>query len=150
MVRFASRENPGYVAIVGELRRWQKSIALTDHQASTSSSGTLSWLELSDSADGRLIVCEFWTVLRRSSRQFTGRKELLDQLSREFTIENPDLPQEQRIYVIRGRGGTGKSEVCLRFAEMQRHRSAGICCDHCFLLISQVLGSLLAGCYEHR
>lgn len=89
-------------------------------------------------------------VLRRSSRQFTGRKELLAQLSHKFPLENLEWPKQQRIFVICGRGGTGKSEVCLRIAELHRHRSVSICCASGLVLTYQVLGSLLVGCYEYR
>ena len=52
-----------------------------------------------------------------ASRLYTGRTELGKRLTKAFLFD-PAMPLiEQRIFVIIGLGGMGKSEVCLKFAE---------------------------------
>jgi primosomal protein N' len=54
---------------------------------------------------------------------FTGRKRVLKML-REIFCDNiqHEINDKQRRFVIIGIGGTGKSEVCLKFAEENRER----------------------------
>lgn len=61
-----------------------------------------------------------WIVPRAASRLYTGRVELGQQLTRVFSFDPLAPPIQQRIFVIIGVGGTGKSEVCLKFAEDHR------------------------------
>ena len=61
-------------------------------------------------------------VPRSSSRLYTGRRELGERLAEVFSHGPWTSLTQQRIFVIAGLGGTGKSEVCLKFAEDQRDR----------------------------
>ena len=57
---------------------------------------------------------------RSTSRVYTGREEIGERLAQVFSYDRLNLPNEQRTFVIIGVGGTGKSEVCLKFAEDHR------------------------------
>ena len=61
-----------------------------------------------------------WMVPRSASRLYTGREELGKRLAQAFSFDASSKPKPRRIFVIIGRGGTGKSEVCLKFAEVHR------------------------------
>lgn len=67
-----------------------------------------------------VLACEVWMVPRAASRWYTGREELGDRLAQAFSYNVQKPPAEQRIFVIVGIGGTGKSEVCLKFAQDHR------------------------------
>ena len=72
---------------------------------------------------GSLTDCKMpsqWMVPRSASRLYTGREELGKRLAQAFSIDASRHPKLQRTFVIIGRGGTGKSEVCLKFAEVHR------------------------------
>ena len=62
-------------------------------------------------------------VPRNSSSIFTGRKQLLERLE-VCLLSSPQSHQSstQKRFVLIGMGGTGKSEVCLKFAELFRER----------------------------
>ena len=61
-----------------------------------------------------------WMVPRSASRLYTGREELGKRLAQAFSFDTSSNPKQQRTFVIIGRGGTGKSELCLKFAEVHR------------------------------
>jgi hypothetical protein len=56
-----------------------------------------------------------------SSRIFTGRKDCLDQLEQYFGREL-DQPQRRKHFLLYGLGGTGKSQICLKFVERNADR----------------------------
>jgi hypothetical protein len=57
-----------------------------------------------------------WKVSRRTNALFTGRANLLRRL--RDTLNGDML--EQRVFVIIGLGGLGKSEICLKIANEMR------------------------------
>lgn len=59
-------------------------------------------------------------VPRSASKFYTGRATLDNRLAEAFSFKLSDTPIQQRCFVIIGIGGTGKSEVCLKFAEVHR------------------------------
>jgi len=61
-----------------------------------------------------------WMVPRAASRLYTGRQELGERLAQIFLFDPSTPPIQQRTFAIIGVGGTGKSEVCLKFAEDHR------------------------------
>ncbi len=58
---------------------------------------------------------------RAVNRFYTGRQELGMRLARAFLFDPLTPPEIQRTFVITGLRGTGKSEICLKFAEDHRH-----------------------------
>ena len=52
----------------------------------------------------------------RVSPLYTGRRELGKRLTAVFAFDSSAPPVRQRVFVIIGIGGTGKSEVCAKFA----------------------------------
>ncbi|KAL9109382.1 MAG: hypothetical protein Q9187_008170 [Circinaria calcarea] len=51
---------------------------------------------------------------------FTGRSELLDRIQSAFRVEKASGAKEQKRFVITGLGGQGKSEICLKAADLMR------------------------------
>jgi hypothetical protein len=52
---------------------------------------------------------------------FTGRKEYLDRLEQYFGRET-DRRQRRKRFLLYGLGGTGKSQICLKFIEQSADR----------------------------
>lgn len=67
---------------------------------------------------GQKSEAEIWMVPRAPNRDYTGREEIAVRLSHSFDPLTP--PTHQRIFVICGSGGIGKSEVCLKFSQDHR------------------------------
>ena len=62
-------------------------------------------------------------VPRNSSSVFTGREKLIGRLEAcLLTSSQSHQSSNQKRFVLVGLGGTGKSEVCLKFAELFRER----------------------------
>ncbi|KAL9126777.1 MAG: hypothetical protein Q9217_004225 [Psora testacea] len=59
-------------------------------------------------------------VPRSASRVYTGRGEIGERLAQVLSFDPSTPPKQQRTFVIIGAGGTGKSEVFLKFAEDHR------------------------------
>jgi hypothetical protein len=54
---------------------------------------------------------------------FTGRKDILKELKAQLCDSDNEAKEEgQKRFIIHGIGGSGKSEVCLKFAEENRDR----------------------------
>ena len=62
-----------------------------------------------------------WLVPRTVNNNFTGRTEVLAKIMDAIQSDHctADAKQQQR-FVITGMGGQGKSEVCLKTADMVR------------------------------
>ena len=64
-----------------------------------------------------------WMVPRQANPYFTGRKEILNLLRERLCSGKQDAAEtEQKRCVIYGMGGSGKSEVCLKFAYENKER----------------------------
>ncbi|KAL9074561.1 MAG: hypothetical protein Q9161_002153 [Pseudevernia consocians] len=100
MTKFPSRKDKGYSAVVGELLRWKKAA----HR-----------VVMSDSHSDHHARIR-WKV-PRVSPLYTGRRELGERLTAVFLFDPSAPPRRQRIFVIVGIGGAGKSEVCAKFAD---------------------------------
>ena len=66
---------------------------------------------------GPPVAPTYWIVPRAVSRLYTGREAFGKRLARAFSYDHSEQQKRQRIFVITGLGGTGKSEICLKFAE---------------------------------
>ncbi|KAK0127802.1 hypothetical protein ONS96_007307 [Cadophora gregata f. sp. sojae] len=98
--RFSSREDETYVAAVRSIKR----LYLT--------------------GSGADIKSEFYLVPNSVNPQFTGRTEICERLSElVVTREYADLQQR---FVLHGMGGSGKTQICLKFAEDHRKRFWGV------------------------
>jgi putative protein kinase ArgK-like GTPase of G3E family len=61
-----------------------------------------------------------WYVPRQVNTLFTGRKDILQRIEIAITTNKSSL--QQRRFVITGMGGQGKSEICLKIADLVRER----------------------------
>ncbi|KAL5345345.1 hypothetical protein ACLOAV_009716 [Pseudogymnoascus australis] len=66
-----------------------------------------------------------WMVPRPVNNLFTGRTELLLRMTKALSINNMST-DEQKIFVITGLGGQGKSEICLKVATRMRKEFWGV------------------------
>ena len=60
-----------------------------------------------------------WMVPRLVNSLFTGRSELIERIQSALRDRAPDTTEQKRL-VITGIGGMGKSEVCLKVAQLVR------------------------------
>jgi hypothetical protein len=56
---------------------------------------------------------------RRSNLLFTGREDVLQRLKTQLI---PGSSEKQPMSIFQGIGGSGKSEMAIRFAEENKHR----------------------------
>lgn len=82
------------------------------------------------------------------STHFTGRIDILQEMRERLCPESDNSRQnEQKRFVISAMGGSGKSEVCLKFAHDNRERQAFFLIENQLKLIpEQFLGYLLDRC----
>ena len=64
-----------------------------------------------------------WKVPRRINTLFTGRTKLLERVKDAMRSEK----LEQKVFIITGLGGVGKSEICLKIANEMRQEYATPC-----------------------
>lgn len=67
-----------------------------------------------------------WTVRRAPNPLFTGREDVLHDLTSIISdaLTTPPFQDQCRI-VVTGMGGQGKSEICLQLAHLFRQKWAG-------------------------
>ncbi|KAK3170058.1 hypothetical protein OEA41_009443 [Lepraria neglecta] len=64
---------------------------------------------------------KYFEVPRDASSTFTGREEICEQLqARCLPSSTPNIRGQQKRYVIHGLGGSGKTQVCLKFVQDYR------------------------------
>lgn len=61
-----------------------------------------------------------WAIPREGNPNFTGQKELLQEMKTKLCPSISGEGQSRKCFAIIGIGGVGKSEVCLNFANTQR------------------------------
>jgi Mrp family chromosome partitioning ATPase len=70
---------------------------------------------------------------------FTGRSEMLERMQSALRNRGPGTTKQQRVViVITGTGGMGKSEVCLKVADLMREECVSPA--HCSCRERRVLG----------
>ncbi|KAH8590733.1 hypothetical protein B0O99DRAFT_520880 [Bisporella sp. PMI_857] len=109
MTKFDNEDEPGFIAIAGELRRWIKELTLLNGQQC----GT-------QYTNATKHSNQHWVVPRPVSKLFTGRTELVLQVQAALRCDYTFSTTRQRRFVITGMGGLGKSEVCLKVADLVR------------------------------
>jgi len=65
-----------------------------------------------------------WNIPRTVNSLFTGRTELLETIEKALLSQSSGNKNTQRIFVITGMGGQGKSEICLQVANFVREKWA--------------------------
>jgi hypothetical protein len=73
-----------------------------------------------DKADTTIFENTYWLVPRSSNNLFTGRTKLIERIRDALRSDNILIRTEQTRLVITGIGGQGKSEVCIKLANMMR------------------------------
>ena len=61
-------------------------------------------------------------VPRTVNELFTGRAELLLRIQKALYDDHPSDLSKQKRFVITGLGGQGKSEICLKVADLMRDK----------------------------
>lgn len=81
---------------------------------------------------------EYYEVPYDVSSVFTGRKNILQNLHDAFVPRHEQVSERvQKRYVIYGLGGSGKTQICLKFAQDCREKYA-----HCHLSYNTVLTNI--------
>ena len=71
---------------------------------------------------------KYFEVPRNVSSIFTGREDICQDLQERCLPSNPPSAQQtQKRYVLHGLGGSGKTQICLRFAQNHRERYDNRC-----------------------
>ena len=65
---------------------------------------------------------KLYMVRRCSSTNFIGRKLQVDMISEFLTRDTVSHGDKPKIVILYGLGGSGKTQVCLRYAELHRHK----------------------------
>ena len=55
-------------------------------------------------------------LMPNPSNRFTGRTQVITELKKHFFNTN-DLHQRQKLFLLYGMGGIGKTQICLKFIE---------------------------------
>ncbi|GAB1314018.1 Tetratricopeptide-like helical (Fragment) [Madurella fahalii] len=109
MARFERADNPGFVAVCGELRRWARELRPVSTEAPPANTSLGQ-----PSPDGAESIKKHWTVPFGRNRDFVGREPILAQL-RERIHPGSDKDNCQ-LTAINGLGGVGKTQLALEAA----------------------------------
>lgn len=63
-----------------------------------------------------------WLVPGKVNSLFTGRSKLINRMQNAFSVRENQTTTEQQRVVITGMGGQGKSEICLKVANLMREQ----------------------------
>ncbi|KAI2618459.1 hypothetical protein GGR54DRAFT_156526 [Hypoxylon sp. NC1633] len=118
MVKFNSADDNGFKRLLGELMRWEKSASSRQQtvREAVSSRGVSA-----DSADTVRPVERHYAVPLETVSSYTQRDELWHDLGEKLQMrhEKAGVPFAVAIY---GLGGTGKSQLALKYAESYKSR----------------------------
>ncbi|OBT73867.1 hypothetical protein VF21_06673 [Pseudogymnoascus sp. 05NY08] len=67
-----------------------------------------------------------WLVPRGINKLFTGRSEIIDRIKGALQDDGAQHAGEQKVFVITGLGGMGKTEICLQVANILREDFWGV------------------------
>lgn len=66
---------------------------------------------------------KYYNVPRSASSQFTGREDIAQRLLETCSPNSASKAQTvQKRFVLYGLGGSGKTQVCLKFAQVHREK----------------------------
>jgi ATP-dependent Clp protease ATP-binding subunit ClpA len=83
---------------------------------------SLPWGILTDylSSESQAVGNKHWLVPRRVNKLFTGRSEIIDRIKGAIQDDSVQHAEKQKVFVITGLGGMGKTEICLQVANTLR------------------------------
>lgn len=137
MIKFAGRRSEPYRTILASLRRYcreapsiiakrwdiaEQNIAQTRVNEAYELTGIVYSLESHDrrpSTSARALTRTRVQLPRRPERDFVGRIKIANDLQNSFWGGNP---REQKIYVLYGMAGAGKTEISIRYAKENQSR----------------------------
>lgn len=61
-----------------------------------------------------------WQVPRGVNKLFIGRSEIIDRIKAALQDDGAQHAGKQKVFVITGLGGMGKTEICLQVANILR------------------------------
>ena len=137
MVKFTSQDSPGYnivyEALVRYIRsasasirsRWENDQKLLAEERQNEANALLQTHPSYSSADWGISsdINKHYIVPRCSSNYFTGRQVYSDMLKDKYTSgRRLSQKRENKVFVVYGLGGSGKTQFCLRYAEDHRTR----------------------------
>jgi pimeloyl-ACP methyl ester carboxylesterase len=99
MCRFSSSDNSTYVTAVHSIRRLRSGNSELD-----------------------IVTNEFFQVPTTLNTYFTGRKDIRSRMKEELVAEKYAVEKKQKRFVLFGMGGSGKTQISLKFAHDHRKR----------------------------
>lgn len=72
------------------------------------------------SAESEAVGNKHWLVPRGVNKLLTGRSEIIDRIKGAIQDDSAQHAEKQKVFVITGLGGMGKSEICLQVANILR------------------------------
>ncbi|KAH7411336.1 hypothetical protein BKA64DRAFT_618271 [Cadophora sp. MPI-SDFR-AT-0126] len=148
MVKFGSSQDRGYPVVFATLRRYIKSApevissrwrqdqepfvvetlsgSHAQHQSIPPATGLMEMGITTVTTDPEDIN-EIYAVLRSSSNYFTGRKLYAADMKEAFSAPlKQSMSHRQKIFVVFGLGGSGKTQFCLKYIEDNKSRYWGV------------------------
>lgn len=71
-------------------------------------------------SEGEVAGNKHWIVPRGVNKLFTGRSEIIDRIKGALQDDSSQHAKKQKVFVITGLGGMGKTEICLQIANILR------------------------------
>ncbi|KFZ13047.1 hypothetical protein V502_06789 [Pseudogymnoascus sp. VKM F-4520 (FW-2644)] len=78
------------------------------------------------SKEGESAGNKHWLVPRKVNKLFTGRSEIINRIKVAIRDNSAQNAEKQKVFVITGLGGLGKSEICLQVATVLREEFWGV------------------------
>ncbi|KFY02433.1 hypothetical protein O988_02162 [Pseudogymnoascus sp. VKM F-3808] len=111
--KFTGKNDENYALVLPEIQRMVDngpSIVASRHQS-----------KKSEAAGNK-----HWLVPRSVNRLFTGRSEIIDRIKGAIRDDSTQHADKQKVFVITGLGGMGKTEICLQLANTLREEFWGV------------------------
>ncbi|KFY32634.1 hypothetical protein V493_00017 [Pseudogymnoascus sp. VKM F-4281 (FW-2241)] len=111
--KFSGENDENYALLLPEIQRMVdkgRSVVTSRHQ----------------SKEGEAAGNKHWLVPRGVNKLFTGRSEIIDRIKGAILNDSAQHADKQKVFVITGLGGMGKSEICLQIANELREEFWGV------------------------
>ncbi|KAJ2981238.1 hypothetical protein NUW58_g6735 [Xylaria curta] len=129
MGKFATADDPGFVSIYGELRRWVREMGKTGlAQENSSASDSVRESQTAPGEQNRdEIPTSQFIVPYPNNSQFVGRSEILERLKSQLGHQAPCTnDQTHRRLALCGLGGIGKTQIALAYVFWLRKTSPDV------------------------